>query len=166
MNDSRKVVIVKSTGTAGDKGMLYWMFSRKQLEMVLREIEPAPVLPVAKEFCEAAIVWQNEILPVVCLEKYFGLTDISVTVPGKHLILKAAAQDEKEIHVSMIVLPVYTDLQMGSLSGVGKRISPDFLSANSSDVLGAFQLAAQRIVVLPDICKIAARSRAIMVNQG
>lgn len=134
--------------------------------MVLREIEPAPVLPAAEGFCEAAIAWQEEILPVVCLEKYFGLAEETRPVPGRHLVLKAAAQQGDEVSVSMIVLPVYTDLQMGSVSGGGKPIAPDFLKVNADDILGAFELAAQRIVVLPDICRIASRSRTILMKQG
>ena len=166
MDESRKVVVVRSTGTVDGKGILYWMFSRKQLEMVLREIEPAPVLPAAEGFCEAAIAWQEEILPVVCLEKYFGLAEETQAPPGRHLVLKAAAQQGDEVSVSMIVLPVYTDLQMGSVSGGGKPVAPDFLKINAGDILGAFELAAGKIAILPDICRIASRSRTILMKQG
>lgn len=166
MDESRKVVVVRSTGTVDGKALLYWMFSRRQLEMVLREIDPVPVLPAAEGFCEAAIAWQEEILPVVSLEKYYGLAEGVRTVPGKHLVLKAAEQLGDEVSVSMIVLPVHTDLQMGSVNGGGRPIDPGFLKINAADILGAFELAAQQIVVLPDICRIASRSRTILMKQG
>jgi hypothetical protein len=79
--------------------------------------------------------------------------------------LKAAVQQGNEVSVSMIVLPVSTGLQMGSVSG-GKPISADFLKINAADILGAFELADRSLAVLPDICRIASRSRAFLMKQG
>lgn len=166
MDDSRKVIVVKSAGSISGQGTLYWMFSRKQLEMVLREIDSVSVGPAAGDSCRGIMAWQDELLPVVCLEQYYGLVKAVPAIPQKHLVLKAAAQRGDAVSVSMLVMPVYTDLQLGSVSGGGRAVEPDFLRMNGSDILGAFELSAQKFVVLPDICRIAERLAPVVSKQG
>lgn len=165
MDNDRKIIVIKSNSSLGGDNRLFWLFSKNQLELVLKEIERISLAP-ANGFCEATITWQDDILPVVSLEKYFGIPEASLASPAKHLILKGAFHEGQEVQLSMIAIPIFADLKMGSLNFTGKSISPEILKSNSTDILGAYELAGRKIVVIPDICKIASRSRLLLMDQG
>lgn len=165
MDNDRKIIVIKSNSFLGGDERLFWLFSKNQLELVLKEIERISLAP-ANGFCEATIAWQDDILPVVHLEKYFGIPEASLSSPAKHLILKGAVQEGQELKMSMIAIPVYAELKMGSLNFTGSPITPEILKTNSTDILGAYELAGRKIVVIPDICKIASRSRLLLMDQG
>ena len=82
MENNRKIIVIQANSPAGEDGRSFWLFSRNQLELVLKEIDPASVTS-ADPCCEATIAWQGEILPVVRLEKYFALPEGSRLVSGK-----------------------------------------------------------------------------------
>lgn len=165
MDKNLKIIVVKSKASLGGGGRLFWLFSKKQLELVLKEIDRIPTVASAG-FCEAAIAWQDEVLPVVNLEKYFGISGISRPSPTKHLILRGASREAREVKASMLAIPVFTDVKTGALTFTGRSIHPAILKENGTDILGAWELSGGKIVVIPDICKIAARGRTAMANQG
>lgn len=165
MENNQKIIVIKSNSSLAGGDQLFWLFSKKQLELVLKEIERISLAP-ANGFCEATIAWQDDTLPVVHLEKYFGIPEASLSSPTKHLILKGARQEGQEVKMSMIAVPIYADMKMGSLNFTGNSTTREILKSNSTDILGAYEMSGGKIVVIPDICKIASRSRSLLLEQG
>lgn len=165
MDKNKKIIVVKSKASFDGGRRLFWLFSKNQLELVLKEIERIPTV-AGEGFCEAAIAWQDEVLPVVNLEKYFGIHGTARPSPTKHLILRGVAHEDREVKASMLAIPVFTDVKTGALTFSGKSIQPAILKENGTDILGAWELSGGKIVVIPDICKIARRGRTAMASQG
>jgi hypothetical protein len=164
MKDSRKIIVIQSNSSALEDNQLFWLFSKNQLELVLKEIDPAMVEP-ASDYCQATITWQDEILPVVSLEKYFGIAAIHQATPTKYILLKGAQKGKQEVHVAMIAVPIFSDLKIGSVNFSGTSISPTVLKANETDILGAYEHRDRKIIV-PDIYRIACRTRLVLKDQG
>ena len=165
MENTQKIIVVKTHAVSASGSRLFWMFSRTQLELVLKDLESTPV-DSGQQYCQATTRWQEETLPVVCLEKYFGIIKITGALPTKHLILKGARKEKDEVKLANIAIPVYTDMQTGPLTVQGRYLNPRFLPANSSDVLGVYELSGRRIVVVPDIYKIAVNSGMLLERQN
>ncbi len=165
MENNRKIIVIQSSSYLAGVGNLFWLFSRNQLELVLKEIERLPAAP-AEGFCEGKIAWQGDTLPVVNLEKYFGISGDALSSSAKHLILKGARQEGQEVRLSMVAVPVFAELKMGVLNFSSDSITPaDILKTNSTDALGVFDLGGGKIAVVPDIYRIAARSRGLLTQQ-
>ncbi len=165
MENIRKIIVIQSSSYLAGIGNLFWLFSRNQLELVLKEIGQLSASPTA-EFCEGTIAWQDASLPVVNLEKYFGISGDVLSSPAKHLILKGARREGQEVRLSMVAVPIFAELKMGVLDFTGRTVLPgDILKTNSTDILGAFALSGDKFAVVPDICKIAERSRALLLGQ-
>lgn len=165
MENTQKIIVVKTNAVSASGSRLFWMFSRNQLELVLKDFESTPV-DSGQQYCQATTRWQEETLPVVCLEKYFGIIKTIGASPTKHLILKGARKEKDGVKLANIAIPIFTDVQTGPLTVQGRCLNPRFLPANSSAVLGAYELTGRRIVVVPDIYKIAAESGMILEQQS
>jgi chemotaxis signal transduction protein len=164
MENNRKIIVIQANSLPGQDGQIFWLFSKNQLELVIKEIDPVSVTS-ADPCCEATIAWQGEILPVVHLEKYFALPESSHSSPARYLILKGAVQKEQGVQAARIAIPVYAEMKMGSLNFAGKSLAPVFLKTNGHDILGSYSLAGGKVVVIPDIGRIAMASRAALALQ-
>ena len=164
MENNRKIIVIQANSPAGEDGQIFWLFSKNQLELVIKEIDPASVTS-ADPCCEATIAWQGEILPVVRLEKYFALPESSHSSPARYLILKGAVQEEQGVRLARIAIPVFAEMKMGSLNFAGKSLAPGFLKTNGHDILGSYSLAGGKIAVIPDIGRIATAGRAALTLQ-
>lgn len=164
MENNRKIIVIKANSPAGENRQIYWLFSKNQLELVIKEIDPASAT-AAGSFCEATVAWQGELLPVVRLEKYFALAEASPSPPGRYLILKGAVREEQGVRLARIAIPVFAEMKMGSLNFSGKSLTPAFLRANADDILGSYSLTGGKVVVIPDIGRIAAAGRAVLTVQ-
>lgn len=165
MENARKIVVVKMNAVSAGGSRLFWMFSKAQLELVLKDLESTPVASAAV-YCQATTRWQEETLPVVSLEKYFGIFKAAASLPTKHLILKGPMREKNAVEVLNIAIPVYTEVQTGSLAAQGRSLSPKFIPENCSDILGAYELKGKRIVVIPDIYKIARNCKMLLERQN
>jgi hypothetical protein len=123
MENTRKIIVVKTNAVTSAGSRLFWMFSRTQLDLVLKELECTPVAS-GEALCEATTSWQDDTLPVVCLEKYFGIFKAIGSSPTRHLILKGPSTAKDEVVVSKIAIPVFTDVQTGALTVHGKIHEP------------------------------------------
>lgn len=164
MENNRKIIVIEANSPAGEDGQIFWLFSKNQLELVIKEIDPTSVTS-ADPCCEATIAWQGEILPVVRLEKYFTLTETSLFSPARYLILKGAVQEEQGVRLARIAIPIFAEMKMGSLRFAGKSLAPGFLKTNNQDILGSYELTGGKVVVIPDIGRIAIAGRAALRMQ-
>jgi chemotaxis signal transduction protein len=164
MENNRKIIVIQANSPAGEDGQIFWLFSKNQLELVIKEIDPTSVTS-ADPCCEATIAWQGEILPVVRLEKHFALAETSLRSPARYLILKGAVQEEQGVRLARIAIPIFAEMKMGSLNFTGKSLAPAFLKTNADAILGSYSLTGGKVVVIPDIGRIAAAGRAALTMQ-
>jgi len=158
MTEKRDILLVKSSGSGADDAHLYWLFSKSQLEMVLRDIvvqsAPAPM-----SLAQGVVNWQDEALPLVSLESYYGMAKRAVAQPTRYLFIKGAARVAGEVRLAMIVVPISAEMRMGALDIAGTPIAPLPLKENGTDIHGTYALADGGVAVVPDVWRIACRCR-------
>ncbi|WP_457577630.1 hypothetical protein [Desulfomarina sp.] len=130
---------------------VFWLLSRSQIEFVLSDLELD-----AAENGQFAGRYRDMVLPVVRLEEYFGLLDRKVRRKNKKKYVVAGAVNRKE-ELVRIILQTRHHVQMLKLS---KNMPSSFsfpLPRREKDVLGIYSLAEDKILILPDLVRIAAR---------
>ncbi len=135
---------------------LFWLLSRNQIEFVLSDLEP-----VEAENGRAAARFRDMVLPVVRLEKYYGLPGRKEEEKNKNYKNKyvvAGAVDRGEL--VRIILQTRHHVQLLKLS---ENMPPPVslpLPERGEDVLGVYSLAEDKILIVPDLVRIAARMNA------
>ena len=126
---------------------LYWLVSRSQLEIILQNIEVFRSPPFV-----ATAEYQEVILPVIGLEKHFGLAENKLEKSMKYLILRAA--DANHALVRLIVEtpfpPKIQKLEKG-ITTFGALALPK----NNVDILGIYSLSATALAIVPDLAGIS-----------
>lgn len=158
MAEKRDIILVKSAGSGAGGEHLFWLFSKNQLEMVLRDIVTESV-PAQPSLTQGVVNWQDQALPLVNLESYYGTAGRAAEQPTRYLFIKGAARTADEVQLAMIVVPIYAEMRMGALDIAGKPISPLPLKANSTDIHGIYALDGGGVAVVPDVWRIASRCR-------
>lgn len=135
---------------------LFWLFSRNQLEFILREVElfsPESRVPTAQ--------YGDIVVPVVRLENYFGLETRTEIGSEKYLVLRDADEDGG---LHRIMVRTGSSPKMVTIQNT-LAVENFKLPENSGDQLGCFALDEDRVCVLPNIVKIA-RNSGRMVTGG
>lgn len=123
---------------------LYWTLSRNQLEFILQNIEVFRAPPFA-----ATAQYREMMLPVVSLEKHFGLDERQSSKTAKYLVFRAAGSDHGLVRM-IIETPVPLKLQKvepGLYASFGRLALPK----NNMDILGVYSLSATELAIVPDI---------------
>lgn len=155
METKLEVAIIQANIPTGKDGGLYWMFSRQQLEFILKEVTvfQSPALTAAAQYRES-------ILPVVNLEEHFGLPSQEASRSLKYLVIRGV--NEEKAVVKLIVTTPHT-LRIDKLqSGIATPRQTD-LPRNGGDLLGSYGLPGGVVVLVPDI---AAISRSLKWRGG
>lgn len=132
---------------------LYWTVSRSQLEFILQGIEvfhSPPYVDTAQ--------YQERLLPVVSLEKHFGLAG-QAGKTSKYLVLRAANANQELVRL-IVETPVAVKLQKVEQGLVGS-FGAMALPKNNMDILGVYSLSERELAVVPDISGI---SRSLKVR--
>lgn len=158
MTEKRDIILVESCGGGADDERLYWLFSKNQLEMVLRDIVVQPV-PGPTSPAQGVVNWQDDDLPLVSLESYYGMAGTAAAQSKRYLFIKGAARVAGEVRLAMIVVPIYAEMRMGALDIAGTPMSPLRLKENSTDIHGIYALEDGGVAVVPDVWRIASRCR-------
>ncbi|MFT5697789.1 MAG: hypothetical protein ACI8ZB_000643 [Desulforhopalus sp.] len=146
MGTDLEVAIFQSSCRTDDKQELYWLFSRTQLEFILKELEllEGPGAQVVARY-------QEMILPVLSLEEYFGFSKVVQRENLKYLVLRAV--DEKgnmrRIIVETEYSPKFFDLTK-SFSSLESFVSPQ----KNTHISGAYSLGTGKVGVVPDVANI------------
>lgn len=123
---------------------LYWTLSRSQLEFILQNIEVFRAPPHA-----ATAQYQEKMLPVVSLEKHFGLVEKKSAKPARYLVVRGAGGDHGLVRM-IVETPVPVKLQkveQGLAASFGRLALPK----NNMDILGVYSLSARELAIVPDI---------------
>ena len=123
---------------------LYWAVSRSQLEFILQNIEVFRAPPFA-----ATAQYQEKMLPVVSLEKHFGLVEKKSGKSAKYLVLRAAGANHGLVRL-IIETPVPVKLQKVE-QGLAASFGGLALPKNNVDILGVYSLSANELAIVPDI---------------
>lgn len=142
MKKQLEVAIIKANSATFQDCELYWLLSRTQLEFVLKELEifsSSPFVATAK--------YEEAMLPVINLEKYYGLAEKEDKGPSKYYIIRSV-NEKKELVKLIVETPESPKIQ---------KLETDFTSfpslllpQNSANVLGMYSLQAGKIAVVPD----------------
>lgn len=142
MKKQLEVALVKANSPAFHGLEFHWLFSRNQLEFLLREVEiflSPPLVATAK--------YQETMLPVVNLEQHYGLAEKDQSGSPKYLVIRSA--DEKKELIKLIVQTSQT-LKIQKLESEWKPSQETVLPKHSEHVLGMYFLAADKLAVVPD----------------
>lgn len=146
-NTVREVVALRANSPPFQGCELSWLFSRSQLEFILRDIE---IIETPPFFSTAH--YHEEILPVVGLERHYGLEETERAGNLKHLVLRAAQAPRKLVK---LIVSTPENVQIQRLDATGTvALQPLPLPKNGTDVLGTYSLSIGRIGIVPDIVAI------------
>jgi len=147
MEKQNEIALVRAHCLPVEKHDVYWLFGKSQLEFVLKDVESSASpsrVPAAK--------YRDMMLPVVSLEKYFGIAMNYENIDTKYLVVRSVNGKGKMI--KLIIKTVHS-LKVHKLETEFSTITSVRFSQNGEDVLGTYSLSGNRIAVVPDIVKIA-----------
>ena len=142
MTKQLEIAIIKANSKALQGYELYWLLSRTQLEFLFKEVEifsSPPFVDTAK--------YQEVMLPVINLEKHYGLQEKEENGPVKYLVVRSV--NEKKEMVKLIIQMPQT-LKIHKLETEFESLQSTELPQNSEDVLGMYSLATDKIGVVPN----------------
>lgn len=132
-----------------------WLISRSQIEYILHDIATLSADPKYPELQRAQ--YQEDALLVVSLEKYFHLGTLPTAQPYKYVVTRAPSVDGK---ARRVILRTATPLRVRKLNFNAAQAADTGLPQNSQDLLGAFALPDNQLVLIPDLAKIHDRLMA------
>jgi len=142
MKKQLEIALIKANSPAFRGCEFYWLFSRNQLEFLLKEVEifsSPPFVATAK--------YQETMLPVINLEQYYGLAEKDRSGSTKYLVIRSA--DEKKELIKLIVQTTQT-LKIQKLESEWKPSQDSVLPKHGEQVLGMYFLAEDKLAVVPD----------------
>ncbi|MDK9706943.1 MAG: hypothetical protein OEL83_07810 [Desulforhopalus sp.] len=131
--------------------VLYWLFSRNQLEFVLQDIAVVHSPPLAD-----MAQYQETMLPVINLERHFGLQEQGTSRSTKYLVIRAVTAEKTLVKV-IVLAPNSLKIQELRTGYAGSR--PLSLPRNTNDILGSYSLPEGGLGIVPDIASICSHLR-------
>ncbi len=125
---------------------LYWLLSRNQLEFILQDITV-----IQSPLQIATAQYQEAMLPVINLEKHFGLSEIELRRTPKYLVIRATTTEKALIKV-IIETPQAVKMQQLETGLAASRLLA--LPRNSIDLLGVYAMSDGSLGIVPDIAGI------------
>lgn len=132
---------------------IYWLISKKQVEYILTDIATLP--PSAEHPHLVRAQYQEEMLPVVSLEKHFGLEEMSTVSSYRYIVTKSATPEGK---IAKAILRFSHPVRVRKLNFNCVPAQDYGVSENAEHILGAFSLADNQLVIIPDIPAILQKS--------
>jgi hypothetical protein len=145
MKKQLEIATIKANTTTFLGGELFWILSRNQLEFIFKEIEISSSPPFA-----AKARYQGVMLPVISLEKHYGLKEIDQDSPLKYLVVRSV-NEKKELEKVIVQTP--RTLKIQTLEGFSS-LQASALPRNSENVLGMYSFEPGRLGIVPDFAGI------------
>lgn len=153
MKKQHEIATIKANSATFEGWEIFWILSKNQLEFLFKEIEifsPPSLFASAK--------YQEVMLPVINLEKYYGLVEKDVAKLPKYLVVRSVNEKKELVKVIIQTQQTYKIQTLGT--GVNSLQSP-MLPQNSNDVLGMYFLATGKLGIVPDFAQM---SRSIQLR--
>lgn len=149
-----EVAIVLANAPLPDGRRVHWMLSRKQVVYILREIQEKS--PAGGNSLFPIAPYLEELLPVINLEKYYGLkTSGEETRTGHYVVTRATRADGT---IGKSILQMSHPVRIRKLNFTAVPVEEIGLPENSEDTLGFFMVDDSDLVVIPDISVIIAKN--------
>jgi len=142
MKKQLEIALIKANSPIFRGCEFYWLFSRSQLELLLKEVEIFSSPPFA-----STVKYQETMLPVINLEQHYGLAEKDQSGSSKYLVIRSA--DEKK-ELTKLIVPTKQTLKIQKLESEWKPLQSPVLPKHSEHVLGMYFLAADKLAVVPD----------------
>lgn len=158
MGTDHEVALVRAECGIEENQDIYWLFSRAQVEFVLKELDLV-------ETSDGMVMsrYQEMVLPVLSLEKHFALSESDSVEDKKFLVLRSVDQNKKlhRVIVHSRFSPQFMKLNRSFEAAVGFS-TPE----NSDHILGAYNLSGDKIGVVPDVASICLNLREMAAATG
>lgn len=156
MKKQLEIAIIKANSTSYRGCQIYWIISRNQLEFLFKEVETfssPPFVTTAK--------YQEVMLPVINLEKYFGLEEKDENGPPRFLVVRSVNEIKEMVK---IIVQIPQTLKIHKLETEFEPLQSTPLPQNNADILGMYSLATDKLAVVPDFVGMS-RSRQLRGDQ-
>lgn len=144
-----EVGLIKANVPSSEGWEINWLISRSQIEYILHDIAALPPDPRYPGLQRAQ--YQDDALLVLCLEKYFHLGTLPAAQPYKFVVTRAPGADGK---TRRVILRTANPLRVRKLNFNAAEAANTGLPQNSQELLGAFALPENQLVLIPDIARI------------
>ena len=143
MGTDLEIVLVRAGCSSEKNQEIYWIFSRAQLEFVLKELDhdDSSGSPVIARY-------QDMLLPVLSLGDYFGFTVDAVGESQKYMVLRSADENKK---LTRLIVPSNFSPQILKLTNAFASLTDFTTPANSFHIRGAYSLGRDKVGVVPDV---------------
>lgn len=142
MKKQLEIAIVNANSAPIQGYEICWLLSRTQVEFALKEVEIFSSPPFA-----TAAKYQEAMLPVINLEKYYGLEQKEGNGLTKYFVIRSV-NEKKELVKLIIKTP--QALKMQKVETDFKPFPSLVLPQNSVNVLGVYALGTGKLGVVPD----------------
>lgn len=132
---------------------IHWLVSRKQVIYVLREL--VITKPVAGRGRFPQAVYLEEMLPVVEMESYFGMPLSNPKAERHYLVARAPKANGT---IGKVIIATSHPVRIRKVGFEAIPANETGLMKNHQDILGAFVLASNDLVILPDLSAIIAKN--------
>ncbi len=148
MAKENEVIMIQANTPPTEGGVVYWLLSKNQMEYILQDIALVPGGSTTTPIARAQ--YQEEVLPVLSLEKYFGLRESGGSGTYRYLVAKTAADTGG---IARIIIRTAHQIRVRKLTFAASPVASTF-AENNEDVLGAFSHDDTDLLIVPDIAAI------------
>lgn len=139
-------IVRASCNTLGGEE-LYWLFSRKQFEFVVKELEIVDT-PTGRKGA-----YMKTRLPLVSLENHYGYVNTFESSEGlRYMVLRAV---DKSGGVHRVIVECNGSPRFFRLANSFASLENFNVPANDQHYHGAYEIGAGKVVIVPDIVEIS-----------
>jgi hypothetical protein len=149
-----EVALIKANTAPVDDWNIYWLISKKQIEYLLTDIAGLP--PSAEQPDLQRAQYQEEFLPVLSLEKYYGLEEPSPVSGYRYIVTKSPALQGE---ISRAIVRFAHPVRVRKLTFEAVPAQYTGLKKNEDTILGAYTLPDNQLVIIPDLAAVVGKPR-------
>lgn len=154
MESNLEVALILANCAPYNGRYIYWVLSRKQIEYILTDLEKRGEDKTAHTGVYGQYL--EELLPVISLERYFGLKVRKTRLADKFIVTRTAGENGK---LAKIIVQAPFPVRMRNLDFKTAPTDDNGLLKNSEDILGCFHQGTKHIFIVPDLAVILEKCR-------
>jgi len=151
-SNSTKVVMVRVCSEKNQGKSIHLLFSTNQVEEVLQDIDKRPV-PFGPDYLLGLCLWRWQILPVIDIEKQFGLHSDSTDNNDRYVVVRAAVPDSLGKIIMRCALKVSDQITTAETPESCTPVTADPIRVEPSFIKGIFE-CEDDILIVPDLISI------------